>query len=80
MFGDHAECTQTHNNLAKVYIALQDWSNTATSYANVLQVYPDAEEAYGTASRLYHDVLFQSQKLLRSSNNGWNGILTSCRH
>src|SRR5262249_27913831 len=50
---------QTHNNLAKAYIALEDWPNAAASYANVLQVYPDAEEAYSAASRLYHEVLFQ---------------------
>ena len=42
---------QTHNNLAKAYVALEDWPNAAASYANVLQVYPDAEEAYRTASR-----------------------------
>ncbi len=37
---------QTHNNLAKAYVALEDWPNAAASYTNVLQVYPDAEEAY----------------------------------
>jgi tetratricopeptide (TPR) repeat protein len=50
---------QTHNNLAEAYIALEDWSNAAASYANVLQVYSDAEEAYRTASGIYHDILFQ---------------------
>ena len=50
---------QTHNNLAEAYVALKDWPNAAASYANVLHVYPDAEEAYRTASGLYHDVLFQ---------------------
>ena len=49
----------THNNLAEVYVALQDWPNAAASYSNVLQVYPDAEKAYSTASYLYHEVLFQ---------------------
>lgn len=49
---------QIHNNLAKVYIALKDWPNAAASYANVLKVAP-AEEAYRTASHLYHEVLFQ---------------------
>ena len=50
---------QTHNNLAEAYVALEDWPNAAASYINVLQVYPDAEKAYSTASRLYHEVLFQ---------------------
>jgi tetratricopeptide (TPR) repeat protein len=50
---------QTHDNLAKAYVALEDWPNAAASYTNVLQVYPDAEEAYSAASRLYHEVLFQ---------------------
>jgi tetratricopeptide (TPR) repeat protein len=50
---------QTHNNLAEAYVALKDWSNAAASYTNVLQVYPDAEEAYNAASRLYHEILFQ---------------------
>ena len=45
--------------LAKAYVALQDWPNTAASYSNVLQVYPDSEKAYSTASYLYHEVLFQ---------------------
>jgi hypothetical protein len=40
-------------------MALKDWSNAAASYANVLQIYPDEEEAYRTASGLYHEVLFQ---------------------
>jgi tetratricopeptide (TPR) repeat protein len=50
---------QTHNNLAEAYVALKNWSNAAASYANVLQVYPDAEEAYRTASSIYHEILFQ---------------------
>ena len=50
---------QTHNNLAKAYVALKDWPNAAASYINMLQVYPDAEEAYSAASRLYHEILFQ---------------------
>jgi len=50
---------QTHNNLAEAYIALKDWSNAAASYTNLLQVYPDAEEAYRTASGIYHEILFQ---------------------
>src|SRR5438093_1456296 len=50
---------QTHNNLAKTYMALKEWSNAATSYTNVLHVYPDDQEAYQVASYLYHEVLFQ---------------------
>ena len=40
-------------------MALKDWSNAAASYVNVWQIYPDEEEAYRTASGLYHDILFQ---------------------
>jgi tetratricopeptide (TPR) repeat protein len=50
---------QTHDNLAKAYVALEDWPNAAASYANVLRVYPDAGEAYRTASGIYHEILFQ---------------------
>jgi tetratricopeptide (TPR) repeat protein len=50
---------QTHDNLAKAYVALKDWPNAAASYANGLQVYPAAEEAYRTASGIYHEILFQ---------------------
>ena len=46
-------------NLAEAYVALEDWPNAAASYTNVLQVYPDAAKAYGIASRLYHEILFQ---------------------
>ena len=54
-----SQWAQTHDNLAKAYVALEDWPNAAASYANVLQVYPDAEEAYRTASGIYHEILFQ---------------------
>jgi hypothetical protein len=46
-------------HLAKAYVALEDWPNAAASYVNVLQVYPAAEEAYRTASGIYHEILFQ---------------------
>src|SRR5262249_4248034 len=50
---------QTHNSLAKAYMALKEWANAATSYTNVLQVYPDNREAYQAADSLYHEILFQ---------------------
>jgi hypothetical protein len=37
---------------------LEDWANAAASYANVLTVYPDAGEAYRTASDHLHETLF----------------------
>ncbi|NUO82718.1 hypothetical protein HUU05_21815 [candidate division KSB1 bacterium] len=46
------------NNLAKTYVLLEDWPNVASCYANVLKVYPQYEEAYQTASYLYHEALF----------------------
>ncbi len=49
---------QTQNNLAKTYVYLQDWAKAAQSYANVLKVYPDYEEAYQIANNLCHEVLF----------------------
>jgi tetratricopeptide (TPR) repeat protein len=50
---------QTQNNLARAYMFLEDWVNAAASYANVLIVYPDYQEAYDTVSNLYHEVLFE---------------------
>jgi hypothetical protein len=40
-------------------VALEDWPKAATSYANVLQVYPDDERANKAASSLYHERLFE---------------------
>ena len=34
---------ETHQKLGEAYVALGDWSNAATGYANVLQVSPDDE-------------------------------------
>jgi tetratricopeptide (TPR) repeat protein len=48
----------THNNLASAYVALEDWSSAAASYANVLRVYPDYAKAYQTANSIYHEKLF----------------------
>jgi|RhiMetdeSRZDD1v2_1073273.scaffolds.fasta_scaffold29963_8 tetratricopeptide (TPR) repeat protein len=53
------QCAQTHNNLAKALVLLQDWSNAVISSVNVLRVYPDDEEAYQAASALSHNGLFQ---------------------
>src|SRR5262249_25193591 len=50
---------QTHSNLAQAYTNLEDWANTAASYAAVLTVYPDDKNAYDTASNLYHETLFE---------------------
>ncbi|MDZ7304532.1 MAG: hypothetical protein ONB44_20600, partial [candidate division KSB1 bacterium] len=50
---------QSQYNLAKTYVLLEDWPNVAACYANVLKVYPDYEEAYQTASYLYHEVLHE---------------------
>ncbi len=49
---------QSQNNLAETYEHLEDWTNVAACHANVLKVYPDYDEAYQTASYLYHEVLF----------------------
>ena len=49
---------QTQNNLAGAYLYLQDWPNAASSYLNVLGVYPDYAQAYQTANSIYHEKLF----------------------
>ena len=40
---------QTHNNLAKAALLLEDWPTAAESYRNVLTRYPDYVEAYQLA-------------------------------
>src|SRR5262249_2979770 len=47
------------SNVAKTYMLLQDWPNALSSYLNVLQAYPEYQEAYQAASYLYHEVFFQ---------------------
>ena len=49
---------QTHNNLAKTFMALGEWAEAAQSYRNVLRVYADYAEAYSTLGSLYHERLF----------------------
>jgi tetratricopeptide (TPR) repeat protein len=61
---------QTQNNLANAYFLLRNWLDAAESYANVLTVYPDEEEAYTRASALYHDVLFKFDKAF-ALNQQW---------
>ncbi|MCH7755388.1 hypothetical protein IH970_09750 [candidate division KSB1 bacterium] len=48
----------TQNLLAKVFNELQDWPKVAASYDSVLKVYHDDQNAYQTASLIYHEVLF----------------------
>ncbi|MFQ5709900.1 MAG: hypothetical protein ACE5HO_20790 [bacterium] len=49
---------QTQNNLARANEYLQDWSNAAACYANVLEVKPDCFKTYQKANFLYHVVVF----------------------
>jgi tetratricopeptide (TPR) repeat protein len=49
---------QTQYCLAQAYLGLKSWLNAATSFAQLLQVYPDDEEAYYAAHVLYHEKLF----------------------
>ena len=62
--------TVTQNNLARVYFLLQNWLGAAQSYANVLSLYPDYEEAYLRASALYHDKFFKFQEAF-ALNQQW---------
>ena len=50
---------QTHNNLAEAAMALGEWEEVATSYSNVLELYPDDAEAYSIASEVFHENLFR---------------------
>ena len=61
---------ETHQQLAEAYVALGDWPSAATSYANVLQVYPDDERAYKSASSLYHERLFEFPQAF-ALHQGW---------
>ncbi len=49
---------QTQNNLAETYGYLRDSANSAACFTNVLKVYPDYQEAYQTASLIYHETIF----------------------
>lgn len=49
---------QTHNNLAKAALALEDWPTAVESYRDVLTLYPDYNEAYQMANVVYHERLF----------------------
>jgi tetratricopeptide (TPR) repeat protein len=48
----------TPKDLAKSYKHLENWSDAAESFANVLTVHPDDKEAYDAAGYLYHERLF----------------------
>lgn len=50
--------TQAQQNLAYAYLALGEWLKAATYLSQLLQIYPDNEEAYYTAILLYHERLF----------------------
>ena len=52
------EWATTQSSLAEAYVYLEDWSNAAASYANVLRVYPDDAKTYGVAISLYHEKMF----------------------
>lgn len=52
----------TQNNLAKAYLLLQDWSNAANLYTNLLTFDPDNRDAYAAATSLYHDILFRFEE------------------
>ncbi|NKB80801.1 MAG: hypothetical protein GKS05_02675 [Nitrospirales bacterium] len=49
---------QTHNNLAEAAVALEDWGQVVTSYTNVLEFYPDYQDAYLTVNGVFHEKLF----------------------
>ncbi len=61
---------QTQNNLAKAFFYLEEWQNSAESYANVLKVYPDYKKAYFISSSIYQDMLFKFQEAF-NLNKDW---------
>jgi tetratricopeptide (TPR) repeat protein len=50
---------QTHNNLAEASTALGDWEQVVTSYRNVLELYPDYQDAYLNTNSVLHEQLFR---------------------
>ncbi|MEX5213531.1 MAG: tetratricopeptide repeat protein [Nitrospiraceae bacterium] len=53
---------QTQKNLAETYLHLEEWTQAAECYRNVLSLYPDYEEAYLLSNGLYHEKLFAHEK------------------
>ena len=60
----------TQINLAKTYFLLRNWFGAAESYANILILDSNNEEAYTRASGIYHDILFEFEKAF-SLNQQW---------
>jgi tetratricopeptide (TPR) repeat protein len=60
----------TQNNLAGAYYLLRNWLGAAESYANVLTLYPDDEEAYSRLSAIYHEALFKFEEAF-ALNQQW---------
>jgi tetratricopeptide (TPR) repeat protein len=58
------------NNLARTFLDLKDWTNAAQSYANFLQVYPDAQLAYQRAGFLCHEITFNYEQAF-ALNRAW---------
>jgi len=52
----------TQNNLARAYLLLKNWKEAAGSYENVLNVYPNFQEAYKSLAMIYHEQLFEYEK------------------
>jgi len=50
---------QTHNNLAEASMALGDWEQVVTSYRNVLELYPEYQDAYLNMNAVLHEQLFR---------------------
>ena len=50
---------QTHNNLAEAAMALGDWEQVVVSYTNVLELYPDYQDAYLNMNGVLHEKLFR---------------------
>lgn len=46
------------NNLAEAYFFVADWPNVASSYANVLEVFPEDETAYFSSVNIYQTEIF----------------------
>ncbi len=53
---------QTHNNLAEASLALEDYEQVVTSYQNVLELYPDYQDAYLTTNSVLHEKLFRFEE------------------
>jgi hypothetical protein len=58
-----ADWAFAQKRLGMTYADLKDWQQASEAYAEVFARYPDDKEAYGRLAALYHDHLFQFDRV-----------------